>query len=134
MKKRILLPLLFIPFALFACNDNSSVSEQTSVQEDGIITFNVDKVEIMEGDTFQLTYTYNKKTNALAFFTSRDTSVATVDDNGLITGVGEGSTNISLMIGKDSAFINVTVSKYTAKADLSISLPKTEFTLKGRLT
>ena len=119
-----------IPFTLIGCNNNnSSPIEQSSVQEENNITFNVDKVEVMEGDTFQLTYTYNKKTSALAFFSSRDSSIATVDDNGLITGVKAGTTNVSLMIGKETAFITVNVTKYTAKEDLSIDLAKLEYSL-----
>lgn len=70
------------------------------------ITPNTYSVNILEGKTFQLTATSAKK----VYYHSQNQHIATVNSNGLITGVNPGTTKIILRSSKDSVECSVTVA------------------------
>lgn len=102
MKKNKLL-LSFAAFSLLlglglaACNnnqgggDNSGSQQQSSGQQEKIaITAAEGKTKLIKGETVQLTASVAGVT-----WESKNAEVATVDQNGLVTAVGKGSTSIS---------------------------------------
>ncbi|MBO6264377.1 MAG: Ig-like domain-containing protein, partial [Clostridia bacterium] len=64
---------------------------------------------VMEFDS--VTLTANTKADGTVVWTSSDETVATVDENGVVTGVKPGTVNITARLGKDSAICVVTVTK-----------------------
>ncbi len=84
------------------------------------ISLEKDSIDLLIDGTYQLNYSINPSyaTNKGVTFESSDSGVATVDSNGLVTAVGAGSTNITV-ITEDGSYsdvcsVNVTnVVKYT---------------------
>ncbi len=78
-----------------------------------VITIEQDSIVLVLGDSEQLNLIIDPASASTAkiFYTSKDTSIATVDQNGVIKGVGVGETIISATAenGGASASINVTV-------------------------
>lgn len=79
------------------------------------------EVDLYEGKTKQLTATLNPE-NAVGTikWTSSDLNIATVDGNGKITAIGEGSAIITAKIGNISAQCIVNVSKVVLANDFGI--------------
>lgn len=80
------------------------------------VTVQVDKtsVSVYTGETVQLAATSNVP-EAKAVFTSSDETVATVDENGLVTGVNTGTAVITAEVNGVKAECEVTVSKKPVK-------------------
>lgn len=69
------------------------------------VTINKTELELFEGETESLVATVlpNNATDKKVSWSSSDTAIATVDDSGLVTAVGEGSATITAKVGdKDS--------------------------------
>lgn len=75
---------------MFAACDDFFVSEDNPISS--YLSINTRPVTIKVGDTYQRTAT--STSTAVVEYSSNDTSVATVDNNGLVTGVSEGETSI----------------------------------------
>ena len=84
MKKSIILCLSIILVVLTGCKKDKNTWGKL---EEGAITIEV-------GQTYQLTFTHDG--NVKPLWTSEDASIATVDENGLVTGVRVGSTNVAV--------------------------------------
>ena len=87
------------------------------------VTLSEKNIDVPEGGTAQLTATVNPDdaTDKTLTWSSSNTSIATVDGNGLVTGVKGGKTVVTVKAGKKSASCSVTV---TVPVE-SISLDKT---------
>jgi hypothetical protein len=74
------------------------------------ITLNPQILSLDQDQTYQLTVTVtpNNATNYNVTWSSDDTSIATVDANGLVTAVAEGTTTITATIGNVTATCEVT--------------------------
>lgn len=59
-------------------------------------------------------------TGASVQYTSKDETVATVDENGVVTAVGAGETQILASVGEKSVSFTVTVSKHTLQIEVSV--------------
>lgn len=59
-------------------------------------------------------------TDASVQYTSKDETVATVDENGVVTAVGAGETQIVASVGEKSVSFTVTVSKHTLQIEVSV--------------
>lgn len=84
MKKSVILLLGIIMLAMVGCNKDKNTwgkLDQTNIS-------------IKVGETYQLTFTHDG--NKFPTWASADESVATVDENGLVTGVGVGETEVSV--------------------------------------
>jgi len=117
MKKFLSLILLFIlSFSLIGCfnfeinnpkdlfPDNSSGDVPTSL----ILTSQNNVYKLYEGETLQLIATVIPETvTEKVKYTSSDITIATVDDNGLVTGVSPGTVKITATVSKRIAFNNV---------------------------
>lgn len=84
MKKSIILCLSILLIALTGCNKDKNTWGKL---EQGAITINV-------GDTYQLTFAHDG--NVKPIWASANTDIATVDENGLVTGVRVGMTIVSV--------------------------------------
>lgn len=131
MKKKHLLPLLFIPFLLSGCNNSSKDSKQdessTKIDESSI-SLTESKISLMEGETHQLEAVV-KRTGSLVFWSIRDSEIAEVSDTGVVTAIKEGETMVYAKCGKDVAMCAVRVSKLNASSDLYLLSEKTSFNL-----
>lgn len=123
MKKRLLM-LLLIPF-LLGCKNNKESSVAPAEQ---YINVPVEELTLMEDDTYQIE-TEIIKAGTIVFYSSMNEEVATVTDDGLITAIKEGSTDIVVRGGKDTFNIYVEVLQFQAKDSLQIVLDKESFTL-----
>ena len=72
------------------------------------ITLNKTKLDLYVGDTYQLQYSYNGKNKVT--WEDNLSSVARVDENGLVTVIGAGSTNIYVTDGEISTICQVTAT------------------------
>ncbi len=82
--------LLCCLVVLFAACDDFFVNEDNPISS--YLSINTRPVTIKVGDTYQRTAT--STSTAVVEYSSNDTSVATVDNNGLVTGVSEGEASI----------------------------------------
>lgn len=90
------------------------------------------KVEIEVGETETLKPTVNGSA-VDATFESSDDSVVTVDANGTITGVGEGTATITVTFGDKTATVNVTVTEVGTTDDTTESTGVTVPSFTGDL-
>ncbi len=95
------------------------------------ITFSASKQEITLGESMQITIVYNPEgttDDTTATWESSNPSVATVDANGLVTGVAEGTTVITAKVGSFASDITITVAKLPNVVK-SVTLDQTSITL-----
>ncbi len=87
----------------------------TNLGDVEIITLDKTSAEMRVDDTLQLTATSSKDTNIT--WTSSDSSVATVTENGLVKGIKEGTTIITAKGIESTATCNITVKSKDAIID-----------------
>ena len=94
------------------------------------ITLSNTSIALTEQETFQLSATVNPSnaTGKTVTWSSSNTAVATVSNNGLVTAVKEGSATITAKAGDKTATCTVTVSKKVIPVT-SVSLNKTSLAL-----
>ena len=94
------------------------------------ITLSNTSIALTEQETFQLSATVNPSnaTDKTVTWSSSNTAVATVSNNGLVTAVKEGSATITAKAGDKTATCTVTVSKKVIPVT-SVSLNKTSLAL-----
>ena len=90
------------------------------------------KVEVEVGETETLKPTVNGSA-VDATFESSDDSVVTVDANGTVTGVGEGTATITVTFGDKTATVNVTVTEVGTTDDTTESTGVTVPSFTGDL-
>ena len=114
-----------------SCGGKSATCEVT-VDPIAVTSVTLDKtsLSLTEGDSATLTATVkpDNATNKTVNWSSSNTSVATVDANGKVTAVKEGSATITAKAGEKSATCSVTVAKKVV-AVTSVSLNKTSLSL-----
>lgn len=118
--KYVIIPLLF----LTSCGGN----EQPTAVEKYIAT-SENTIFVMEDFTYQLEVEILKP-GTLVFFSATDDNIATVSDEGLVTGVKEGSTTVHIRGGKDSLVVTVNVLPYQAPETLQIVSEQDSFILQ----
>lgn len=86
------------------------------------ITLNNNSASIFEGETYQINSVCKKNnvvvSNPVITYTSSDTSIASVDSNGMITSIKQGSCNIICGYGNVTATFNLTVNVNVYSIDL----------------
>ena len=94
------------------------------------VTLDKSSLELTEGETATLTATVkpDNATNKTVMWSSDKTSVATVDANGKITAVSEGTATITAKAGDKTATCSVTVKKNTVAVE-SVTLDKSSLEL-----
>ena len=94
------------------------------------VTLNKTELTLTEGESEMLTATVkpDDATDKTVTWNTSDASIATVDANGKVTAVKEGSATITAKAGEKSATCSVTVNKKVI-AVTSVTLNKTELTL-----
>ena len=94
------------------------------------VTLNKTSITLTEQETFQLSASVSpdNATDKTVTWSSSNTSVATVSNNGLVTAVKEGSTTITAKAGDKTATCTVTVSKKVIPVT-AITLNKTSLAL-----
>lgn len=95
-----------------------TVTEDTGVDS---ITLSPSSASLQIGDTYQLTAAVSPAVSSSVIWSSNNPSVATVDQNGLVTAVAEGSATITATAAKDSTV--------TASAKITVSASKTLYYL-----
>ena len=125
--RKVLLPLLAIPFILLGCNKQSSGNKPTPTPEQ-YINVEVNEVTLEVEETYQVEVDVLVE-NTIVFYSSNNKNVATVTDDGLVTAVAAGETMINIRGGKDYYSLFVTVTPYQAKDSVQIVLTKKSYTL-----
>ena len=99
------------------------------------VTLNKTSLALTEQETFQLSATVSpdNATDKTVTWSSSNTAIATVSDNGLVTAVAEGTTTITAKAGDKTATCTVTVSKKVIPVT-SVSLNKTSLALTEQET
>ena len=94
------------------------------------ITLDKSSLELTEGETATLTATVkpDNATNKTVTWTSSSSSIATVDQNGKITAVSEGTATITAKAGDKTASCTVTVKKKVVAVE-SVTLDKSSLEL-----
>lgn len=101
-------------------NKNTASMECTVVLINEMIEISDTDISMSVGDTKQLTVSYNG-TNTITYVSDNE-SVATVDENGIVTAKGEGSAVVTASVNDVSDVVNVAVNaKETTTASNSSS-------------
>ena len=112
-------------------SSQSSQSEQTSQNDSGSAGVEITQsgVEVSVGESVQLE-TIVENENIFLFWSVRDENIATVSDEGLVTGVAEGQTICYVSYGSETAMCLVKVLPEKAKPLLSAYSPYQEEGIK----
>lgn len=100
---------LLAAFILTACSDNESEPPIVAVES---ISISPSSISLERDKTYQLQaeITPKETTEKKVSWSSSDTQVATVSENGLVTGVNRGTTTVTATAGGKSATCQVTVT------------------------
>ena len=127
--KRLIPLLLLLPSFVAGCSSPNETSS-SQVSTDAYINVAIDSLTVMEEGTAKIDVEIIKQ-GTYVFFSSADSDIATVDDEGIVTGVKEGTTTITIRGGRDTFIVYVTVTPYQARESLQITLTKKSFTLEN---
>lgn len=132
MKKKFLLLPICLLFLLGGCNNNAATPKDTSDDEvPGLVTFLENTLSLPEERSYQLHATIDPSLDRyLRFWSSENTGVATVTNEGLVTAVKKGITVIVLQCGKSFARCAVEVTDYVTDDALSVSISKDTYNLE----
>ena len=121
--KKILIYLTFLPLLLTGCSGGSN-----SEQKSSSISLNTTTLSLKEGETYQLESTLNNfKEGVNATYETGNDKVVAVNNKGLITATGVGSTFILVSAGDDVATCKVTVTGHSITLNSSsVSMYKGE--------
>ena len=115
-----------------AATDGSNVSTDINVTVNGIDVTGItaEDVEVVAGETATITYTVapNNATDQSVTFTSANTAIATVDADGVVTGVSVGETTITIASVSNpevTAEITVTVTSNPNAVQFTVNAPAT---------
>lgn len=88
-----------------------SVNVSVSQYVDSKFTYTVGKTTLSVGDTTKVNVTFinNSPSDDTILFESENNDVATIDDNGVITAVGEGSSKITICTNDDEQSFDINV-------------------------
>ena len=118
--KKLLITLLLFPLMLGGCKKKTTDSEHYIEVAESEITLKV-------GEQHQIQINELKKT--IVLYQSNNDGIASVSDEGVITGVAQGETSISVTGGKDRFVIFVSVIPDEAHDSLQIVMVKNSFTI-----
>ena len=110
------------------------IKQTTAVPDNYDIVYNgVTSFDINDGTTYQLTYTVtnngNVVNNPTITYSSSDETVATVDSNGLMTMLKEGSVNITATAYDTSVTTAMTIANSSPSVDYTISITSSTDTI-----
>ena len=92
------------------------------------ISLSMKKVSIAKGDSFQLVAT-TSETSMIVYWFTRDPLIASVDMNGVVTGLSTGTTVCYAQVGKNTAMCSVTITPYQPDDTLYVTSDNTEIVL-----
>ena len=109
----------------YAASENRTVAVDVSLN-DASVTVDNDTLDLKVDERYAINATVNPDTILLDItYASSDNSVASVDENGIVTAVGEGAAVITLSVGdgeiyaKNSTKVTVAVSKISPEITIS---------------
>ena len=112
----------------YAAAENKTVTVDVSLNE-ASVTVDNDTLDLKVGETYAINATKHPDTILLDItYKSSDDSVASVDENGVVTAVGEGSAIITVSVGdgeiyaENSTIVNVTVNKVDPSENIKIEV------------
>ncbi len=115
-KLKILVVLMVTMFAITGCGGGDTPTDSAYN-----LSLSIDNSSISVGGTAQITATITPSNATLPIaYSSDNTSIATVTDNGLITGVGEGFATITVTAGEKTSFVYVYVSESVVASVVSV--------------
>ena len=109
----------------YAAAENRTITVNVSL-DDASVTVDNDTLDLMVGETYAINATKKPDTILLDItYTSSDDSVATVDENGIVTAVGEGTAIITVEVGDDEIYaLNSTTVTVNVKDNMiNVSAP-----------
>ena len=112
------------PFLLMGCNKK----KVDPVIPDSFINVDVNEIVLQEEDTYQVDVEVLKE-GTIVFYSSSNSDVVSVSDDGLITANSVGEAYVTIRGGRDSFSIGVSVTSYQAKDTLQIELSQDNFNL-----
>lgn len=110
MKTKKFLVVAMASLALIACNDKKDGGNSEAPSEVTSLTLNLETADLPIGETLQLVATVTPAGTAVTWSSSAEDK-ATVDENGLVTGVAEGRAMIIAKAGEKQAACIVTVGE-----------------------
>ena len=88
---------------------SSSGSEPPEVEETATFSLYQTETKLLLGDTLKITTSYDNLSDKVITFTSSNPTVATVSEDGTVTGLTNGTTTITATCGEESATCSVEV-------------------------
>src|SRR5574344_2306462 len=107
-------------YSIYYNNGNTGISTNDYCKYASVNSVSINtpsSTEVVKGDTLQLSVTVDPS-DITPTWSSSDTSIATVDSNGLVTGIAEGVVTIKARVGSKKSTVELTVLKpYVVYAD-----------------
>src|SRR5574344_2140832 len=100
-------------YSIYYNNGNTGISTNDYCKYASVNSVSINTpstTEVMKGDTLQLSATVDPS-DITPTWSSSDTSIASVDSNGLVTGIAEGIVTIKARVGSKKSTVELTVLK-----------------------
>ena len=115
--------MLLSVFCFSACNEvPAQESSSSSEKQENSIEFVDSEISLSIGDVMQLEVVTSKP-NVYVFWSIRDTNIATVTDDGVITAIAEGQTICYAEFSGKTAMCLIKITEKGAEPMLSVSVP-----------
>lgn len=118
----LILAALSCVLCFVGCKGDGETSSSSSEAKKSNIEFAQNEITLSVGDSVQAEVITSKK-NVYVFWSIRDENIATISDDGVITGITEGQTICYASFSGETVMCLVKVTAVSAKPMLSISLP-----------
>ena len=124
-KGQAIITVSFAGDNMYAASQNKTVTVNVSL-DDASVTVDNDTLDLKVGETCAINATKHPDTILLDItYTSSDNSVVTVDENGIVRAVGEGSAIITVEVGDDEIYAlnstNVTVKVSKIPTEITLT-------------
>lgn len=108
-----------------ACGGSKTSESSTSEQKESNISFVHNEVSLSVGESVQLEVV-TSKSNVFIFWSVRDTELATVSNDGVVTALAEGQTICYAEFAGEKVMCLIKITTEQAKPLLSVSVPYAE--------
>ena len=122
-KKNLFASAILMLCTLFVFTGCNEIMSNMSNPVNAYLQLKQASVKIYRGQSFKMSDYYSTISDAKPIFTSADESIATVDENGVVTGANRGTTKITIEVPANEYYNGATI-ELEVEVDALLVLPK----------